>query len=359
MEDRDDTNRKTSPTITNKRWAKLHALFVVSSPKANSKARPTKHLRLWVKAVTFSFGGLAATMLAAGIAIALARNDAQRIRNDFEKTAQMLTELAGDMSTRYLGTFPYFTGDIVQLVESRDSRKLSEPMVVACDLPAYAALSSTERAMSLFEQLQTRDRTTSKLHLVVPNAAERRKLLIRMVTGNPESPTSPDPTEWVKLKEAKLADFMEFYKHFVKMPGILDRNEPTTMSPDEFVKGLTFDKYLDLFERVNDKVIQELAAEHLVEINGAMNVFFWIRGDGIAGDGRQRAVFSMPTYRITGDSMKATEHGFRTEDIQLIDALRSICGEYHPSKYYDLCGGTRSLEQLLPGSSANEESPRD
>lgn len=191
------------------------------------------------------------------------------------------------MSTRYIGQFPEFLPELVKLMEDANR---SSHIVVMCDLPSYGHFSAADESATFRAIIDERGAQGATVDAMFLSAARRNGVLAVEFSGVGER-----WEEWKKDRKfrAKLQQFVERHR----LPKTVDE--------------LSYAEFQTHLSRVDKNALRRFT-EHgdVFELDAPMPIHFWIVGD-------RNAVFSIPSY-TDGSS----EHGFRTSDPQLIQALK-------------------------------------
>jgi hypothetical protein len=213
-----------------------------------------------------------------------------------------LDEVRGSLSTRYVGQFPEYYPEIVELL-NRAKREI----VIFCDFPAYASFTDPQ---TWLDYEQTLERKTQRegvtLSLTCLNQ-RNRSMALQEQFFDPQN----DWNAWKEDENEKLRRFLSSRR------GARSVDE---LTKEEFVKMLeAVDRHSleDTFERADVR-----------QLDCYIPIFFWLT-DGI------RAVFAIP-----GSAQRAVEYGFSTTDQKLISAFLDMREHYNCAHHFPTPEGT-------------------
>lgn len=206
-----------------------------------------------------------------------------------------ITDLKGEVETHYLGDFPDFIPQIVEILG-----EATEEVKVFCDMPAYGVVSDPRGFRRYTRTIEDRTEegvVVRMLHLDGPGQAATREIEFS------------DP--WEKLsKEERVINFLD--KSRVKLDGGDPKND-----------------FLALVEKRQANALKsfEEAGVDADQTDLIMPLYFWIV------DGR-KAVFALTEF-----SENAHEAGFWTRSEKLIRAMEGIFERYYDSRTEEARGG--------------------
>jgi hypothetical protein len=211
------------------------------------------------------------------------------------ETKQLAAELGviqKAISTKYLGPFPQFLGQIIRVINNSHDK-----MTISCDFPGYAKFSAPEPAAEYLEALdkalQRNPLITIDVLCLEPTA--------RTIHRNKQF--SPG---WIAIQ--KNRNDASNYLTRVKA------SDPGNPTLESFTTALN-EADEAVLRRPSFKAAQPRVSDH-------MPIYFWI--------GENEAVFSIPTFS------QSDEHGFYTSDPLLIVGLLEMHERYRtemtPSK---------------------------
>jgi hypothetical protein len=199
-----------------------------------------------------------------------------------------LAVVQSSVSTQYLGKFPRFVADIVNLVNSaRDS------LVVVCDYPGYGEFSVPAQALEYQQALQRKKQAGVNIDFTCLDADFRKKNIADQFSSGEWSNWQNDAS-----KKEEALRFLRSTSDHSKI------DDPSTL---ELVEAL---------HEVDERLLREPYLKSVRQIALHMPIYFWIV-DG------QKAIFSIPTL-----APGAYEHGFITSDHALVQALLDMRDRY-------------------------------
>jgi len=205
-----------------------------------------------------------------------------------------LEEVRRTLSTRYIGKFPEYYGEIVSLIERAKNR-----IVIFCDYPAYGSFSDPDTWLTYHQTLQRKLLKDDVLVELTCLNETRRKRSVEEQFFDPDN-TWEDCLKNPDFRK-KLEDLLN--KH-PKAPAL------TALTQTDFAEVLEADEH---------NALDDLATAKICEIDSYMPLYFWLIDD-------ISAVFSLPSF-----SEKALEYGFATTDQRLIAALLEMRDRYYRS----------------------------
>lgn len=207
---------------------------------------------------------------------------------EIRKALANLATVRNSLSTQYLGKFPGFTSNIIELMNSA-----THSLVVFCDFPGYADFSEPVQALEYRHAIERKRQQKVDVDVTCLDANSRLKYLREQF---PEQKWGRWPTDPAK-REAIL--------RYVQPRS--DRTEP---------EKLTLAELVQIFHDADESLIKQPFLKPTRQISLHMPIYFWIADE-------QRAIFSIPTL-----SDDAVEHGFVTSDNALIKALLEMHDRY-------------------------------
>jgi len=197
-----------------------------------------------------------------------------------------LDVLRRELPTRYIGQFPNYLQQIVDLMDRAERH-----IVIFCDFPAYGSFSSPRRFINYRQKLEEKLADNLPVQLTCLDRDERIKVT-RKQFSRPWDQWTRDPQHEEQLKS--------FLKHHGKTGDL---------SGEDFISLLQED------DEVMLKTMRGAGAE-VIEVNKDMPLYYWVIDN-------QEAIFT-----ITVLSEEVVEYGFRTIDQQLINALSEMRQQY-------------------------------
>lgn len=209
----------------------------------------------------------------------------RRVRNDLNST---LGQLQGEIATRYVGRFPDFLGEIIDVIG-----KAEKELTIFCDLPAYGVVSTPKNFNRYMEAIEAKLRDDEiELHMVhLGKTARRAGLDIQF------------GSDWSETKKQKPV--IAFVKACRRK-----------------IDSITQDQFFDLVELEQEKALERFihAARgkrlDATQTEAIMPLYYWIAD-------RKAAVFALSQFR-----RGIHEAGFRTRSENLIDAMLGIRERY-------------------------------
>lgn len=218
------------------------------------------------------------------------RKQVKELRTQTEQAqahARALDILRRELPTRYIGQFPEYLQQIVDLLD-----RAQKEIVIFCDVPAYGSFSSPKRFMKYRQKLEDKLADNVPVQVTCLNNAGRMKVTRKQFSRTPWDEWIKDPKNGEQLK------------WFLKHHGKTDE-----LSGDEFISLLEEDDEGML------KILRGAGAE-VSEVNRDILLYYWLVDN-------QEAIFAIMVL-----SEKAIEYGFRTTDQQLINALSEMRQQY-------------------------------
>lgn len=214
-----------------------------------------------------------------------------------------LRVVQSSISTQYLGEFPRFLKDIVDLV--KDAR---HSLVIFCDYPGYGAFSDPPMALEYQQAIQRQKQANVNIDFTCLDAKTRKKNISDQFGGQ-------DWVDWA-TDEEKRNKVLRFLR---------DRNHPNP-------QNATITELIDYLHALDQRLLDEPHLKHAKEIVLHMPIYFWIAD-------KQKAIFTIPTVG------RSFEHGFLTSDHALIQALLEMYERYKKASTAALPAAT---PELLP-----------
>lgn len=233
-----------------------------------------------LEALGFSLGLLALLVSIVAIPIALreGRKQIRALNGVRRRLEAAVGNLRGEVETHYIGKFPDFMPDIIDVL-----RGAEKDVTIFCDLPAYGVVSNPRCFQKYMRAIEERaeDVPVRMLHL----NAQGREVNLRIQAGD----------EW-SIDGSGVA----FAQSAGATPDI-DRGEFLNLVEREQVKALARFKDADVVTNETDLL---------------MPLYFWIAD-------QKRAVFALTQF-----DPEAHEAGFVTASPNLIAAMRGIFERY-------------------------------
>lgn len=205
------------------------------------------------------------------------------------------------LSTRYLKDFPDFIPNISQLIQ-----EANHTLTIFCDIPAYGYFSNFSYYKDYEDQItdsQYSDKKEITVELVCLDGTRRQDFYLKEFL---------QVDKWKDNKEERWKEWKNIHT------GKLTRL-PKFSSPKYEIETLTIEEFIGILEEANQDMMKEAFAKaECREIENFMPVFFWIAD-------KTKAIFSIPSRSKDGNF---TEHGFFTNDKQIINALYSMKNRY-------------------------------
>jgi len=216
-----------------------------------------------------------------------------------------LRAVQSSISTQYLGKFPRFLKDIVDLVNgARDS------LVIFCDYPGYGEFSDPAKALEYQQAIERQKRANVNIDFTCLDAATRKKNISDQFAGQ----------EWVDW--AKDEEKSEKVSRFLRNMGHANPH------------NATITEVIDYLHALDERLLSEPYLQGAGQIVLHMPIYFWI------ADAR-KAIFTIPTVD------RSFEHGFFTSDDALIKALLEMYLRYKKA-------ATAALPAGNTGATSNE-----
>jgi hypothetical protein len=210
-------------------------------------------------------------------------NDLQNLREDLTTSTK---RLEGQLSTRWIGVFPDYLPQIVDLVGSA-----TESVVIFCDFPAYGEFTKWDTYGKYAEVIREKGPLVSLLCL---DEDKRRALAEQQVS------TGGGWESWRSAHEVQIGEYLADQEH---------DDDPKTISRQRLVSLLCAGDARALRD--------EFGAAEKWTTSLVMPLYFWIVDN-------EKAVFGLAPFV----QEKALEVGFRTVDGNLIGALNGIFSRY-------------------------------
>lgn len=199
------------------------------------------------------------------------------------------------LSTRYLGKFPYFLRDIVELMNGARDK-----LIIFCDFPGYGDFTDPAWGLQYRQVLQRlrlkQLRKEFELELTCLHPDWRKKFLQEQFPPGDWEDWTNDPK-----KRKKAQEFLNY--HLGILMAHCGVSEPSKASLGDIVK---------VMDVVDANILQEEFGGQGKEIPSTMPIYFWIADEQIA-------IFSIPAL-----STEALEYGFKTSDQKLIQGLMEV-----------------------------------
>jgi hypothetical protein len=191
------------------------------------------------------------------------------------------------LSTRYVGEFPHFLPEIVNLISSARRH-----ITIFCDFPGYGDFSAPAAALDYRHVIERQIQKGLTVELLCLDSTARARY------AEEQFPVS----EWSNWKENP--DRRARVKAFLRAHTVVDDDK------------ICLADLLKLMEAVDRHTLQTVFLRRARELPIDMPIYFWV------ADGR-RAVLSFPAL-----AEKAVERGFLTSDHALVQALLEIRERY-------------------------------
>ena len=206
---------------------------------------------------------------------------------DIKRASERVRTVQESLSTRFLGTFPSFVKDIVDLVNSAET-----DILIQCDFPGYATLSDPVNALGYRYALERQRERGIKISLTCFDAVARKRYLSEQYPAG-------DWGTWAKAEPKR-----QLLHRFIRAYG------------DETVgEEVTLEQFFAANEAADSQLLKQVFDGCAQQTPLAMPIYFWIV------DGKS-AIFAIPTLT------KVVEYGFKTSDPKLIQALTELRSRY-------------------------------
>jgi hypothetical protein len=237
--------------------------------------------------LTVAIVGVFVGVVAIVVAVVVGRSHLSHLKGVRDELDKSLSELRGEVETHYLGRFPEFMGDIVELLNTA-----TESIMIFCDLPAYGLVSAPEGSRSYLQEI--------KANAVKPKPKVR---MLHLNGNGRRASLDIQFFDWAtSLTNSKVA-------------GFAGRSwGPSADDRESFIK---------LVEEEQGRVLDELhsAGVEALDTPQLMPLYFWIV------DGK-KAVFALTEF-----DADAHEVGFHTNSGRMIKALEGIFIRYEHSRH--------------------------
>jgi len=200
------------------------------------------------------------------------------------------------LSTRFIGTFPLFLPNIVELI--RNARK---SVIVFCDFPGYGGFSDPDNGLAYRQALERQIQLGHRVELTCADLERRQRQsaeLLNRVRWD----------DWRAENRENILAFLAVHRNIA---------DPLAVTRDQLFR---------ILDDVDEQLLRQVFRKDIVQLPVDMPIYFWIADDRIA-------VFSVPAMAGT-----ALEYGFRTSDRALIQAFLDI-RERLRNRYQDLSAG--------------------
>lgn len=217
--------------------------------------------------------------------------------NKLEQQTMGLEAIQQSLSTRYLGLFPRYLGDLAELVRQAD-----QEIRILCDYPAYGCFSDAKAFLAYRRAIEDKSNAGVKVYLLCYNEDKRAQF------NDEQFPQGgAEWSAWKSKKEnhARLEPLLQDYRKSAEL----------AISSVEELDETGFKKLMLAADR---KMLDETfsKATNTTEIETFIPIFFWLI------DGRE-AVFSIASL-----SGEVSEHGFRTVSSDFIIAFKDMWERY-------------------------------
>lgn len=211
---------------------------------------------------------------------------------ELKTQANTLEQTQRSLSTRYIGEFPDYIPEIVDLIEN--ARK---EVLIFCDFPAYGHFSNHATWLNYRHAIELKSLNQVRLSLMCLTEGGRYKL-----NHEQFSKAEQGWEEW--KREQKVRDQIHSLLQSHKCAKTIDE-----ISREEFV---------NLLEETNKQMLNgALARAETLEVDGYMPLYFWLVD-------KKEAIFAIPSF-----SGEHTEYGFSTSDPKLISAFVEMRERYY------------------------------
>jgi hypothetical protein len=197
-----------------------------------------------------------------------------------------LAMVQSSISTQYLGKFPRFLKDIVDLVNGARNN-----LVIFCDYPGYGEFSDPAKALEYQQAIERQKRANVNIDFTCLDATTRKKNISDQFAGQ-------DWIDWDKDEEKR-----EKVLRFLRNSGHSD------------LQKATITDVIDALHALDERLLSEPYLKPVRQIVLHMPIYFWIADE-------QKAIFTIPTVG------RSFEHGFLTSDHALILALLEMYERY-------------------------------
>jgi hypothetical protein len=213
--------------------------------------------------------------------------------NELHCLADRLEEMRGSLSTRYIGEFPHYIPNLVDLI-----RHAHGEVLICCDFPAYGQFSDRLNWLEYSHEIQKK----ADLGITIRLACLSEEGRLR----DHHEQFSKEEQLWDEWKknpqvEAHLHQFLKAHKSNLE------------------IKALTMEEFASLLEDTDKHMLDgPFGTAILEEIDGVIPMYFWLID-------RIEAIFAIPSF-----TNRQSEYGFFTSDPRLISALVEM-GEHYRS----------------------------
>ena len=212
-----------------------------------------------------------------------------------------LAVVQSSISTQYLGKFPRFLKDIVDLVNGA-----RHSLVIFCDYPGYGEFSDPARALEYQQAIERQWRAHVTIDFTCLDAETRKKNISDQFAGQ----------EWINW--ANDQEKSEKVLRFLRNTGHVDPQKATIT------------EVIDALQALDERLLGESYLKPVRQIVLHMPIYFWIADE-------QKAIFTIPTVG------RSFEHGFLTSDHALIQALLEMYERYKKAATAALPAATPEL----------------
>lgn len=200
-----------------------------------------------------------------------------------------LREIQASLSTRYLGQFPTYLPDTVEIIHES-----KEHIEIVCDTPAYARFSDPSGWLDYSYAIQQAQQRGVSVRLTCLGDNQ-----LRHVVHKQQSPIQKNWKSWKKNNIDKLRDLVKKHEKSVE------------------IEDVGHDRFKKILVETNKKTLKKVFAHsEVVRVETEMPVCFWIVDSN-------KAIFTIATY-----TNEVVEHGFQTVDLKLINALKDMRRRY-------------------------------
>jgi hypothetical protein len=221
------------------------------------------------------------------------QEEAGRQTTELHSLADRLEEIRGSLSTRFIGEFPHFISDLVDLIKHAEKEVL-----ICCDVPAYGQFSDRHNWLEYSHEIQKK----ADLGITIRLACFSEKARLR----SHHEQFSKEEASWDEWKgdpkvREHLNQFLKSHKKNLE------------------IEALTMAEFANLLEDTDRQMLDgAFGTATLHEIEGDIPMYFWLVD-------QNEAIFTIPSF-----INRQSEYGFFTSDPKLISALVEM-GEHYRS----------------------------
>ena len=189
---------------------------------------------------------------------------------------------AESLSTRFIGKFPFFLPDIVDVICSA-----KESILILCDVPAYGCFSDPHNALAYRQGLERQIQLGRRVELTCLDEERRGRQTTELLSRD-------DWESWKHENRERPQAFLSAHAHGVDL---------LTISRDEFIRALN---------EADEDILRQVFRKDVARLPIDVPIYFWIADE-------RSAIFA-----IRAMAAGAFEYGFRTSDRALIQGLLDI-----------------------------------